>query len=111
MVQGTGSHPRTCKVQTHRAGPSGEQKPQPAHDRALQCTLMGKKKPGPRRQKGTCTKPRMGRVPGKRDRLEVAGLLGPGAYSSETVNLALLPAKTAVPRTLRLLVAQSFHFL
>lgn len=33
------------------------------------------------------------------------------ASSSETVNLTLLPAKIAVPRTLRLLVAQSFHFL
>lgn len=43
-----------------------------------------------------------------------AGLLEPGslqAGGSETVNLALFPARTAVPRTLRLLVAQSFHFL
>lgn len=43
-----------------------------------------------------------------------AGLPEPGslqAGGSETVNLALLPARTAVPRTLRLLVAQSFHFL
>lgn len=33
------------------------------------------------------------------------------AGSSETVNLTLFPAKAAVPRTLRLLVVQSFYFL
>lgn len=58
-------------------------------------------------------------VPGKRDEPEAAEqatgaeLLEPGspkAGGSETVNLTLLSAQTAVPRTLRLLVAQSFHF-
>lgn len=58
-------------------------------------------------------------MPGKRDEPEAAeqatgaGLLEPGslqAGGSETVNLTLLPAQTAVPRNLRLLVAQSFHF-
>lgn len=61
----------------------------------------------------------VGRMPGKRDEPEAAQqatgaeLLEPGslkAGGSETVNLTLLPAQTAVPRTLRLLVAQSFHF-
>lgn len=62
---------------------------------------------------------KVGRVPGKRDEPEAteqatgAESLEPGslkAGGSETVNLTLLPAQTAVPRTLRLLVAQSFHF-
>lgn len=70
--------------------------------------------------KESLAKPKVGRVPGERKELEAAegaaraGLLEPGSLQpggSETVNLSLLPARTAVPRTLRLLVAQSFHFL
>lgn len=68
---------------------------------------------------GSLPRLKVGRVPGKRDEPEAAKqaigaeLLEPGslkAGGSETVNLTLLPAQTAVPRTLRLLVAQSFHF-
>lgn len=70
--------------------------------------------------KGSLTKLKVERALGKREELEAAERaakareLEPGslqASNSKTVNLTLLPARTAVPRTLRLLVAQSFHFL
>ena len=80
----------------------------------------GKGKVRTTKTKETLVKPKVGRVPGKRKELEAAegaaraGLPEPGslqAGGSETVNLTLLPARTAVPRTLRLLVAQSFQRL
>lgn len=103
-----------CRAQTHRVGPSREQK----LSVGPQSTQMAKEKPEP--HKGQPRKTQGGEGAWGEEGAEAAegaaraGLLEPGslqAGGSETVNLALFPARTAVPRTLRLLVAQSFHFL
>lgn len=121
MVPGCGFPLRDLPYKTLAATPPESRSTLPAHDTAHSVHTEGEGKPllaRTAKTKGSQAKPKVGRVSGKRGRPEPRQLRewpgldrhSLGASGSETVNLALLPARTAVPRTLRLLVAQSFHF-
>lgn len=121
LVPGCGFPLRDLPYKTLATTPPESRSTLPAHDTAHSVHTEGKGKPllaRTAKTKGSQAKPKVGRVSGKRGRPEPRQLRewpgldrhSLGASGSETVNLALLPARTAVPRTLRLLVAQSFHF-